>query len=382
MKKYFDMYEIAGLAPGKQDLVSIVLPVYNQAQYLGDAIDGVLGQTYPDLELIIVNDGSTDGVERVLERYRGVPNVTVINQSNQKLPRALNNGFARAAGEFYTWTSADNIMLPNQIERFLGYLRSHPDIAMVYSDYQAIDDAGNPLNDPTFRLHNQSESDSSIIRLPGEVTEAGFHDSGDNFIGASFLYRRDVAWFLGGYSADTFGGEDYDYWLRMSNFFTIGHLPELLYRYRVHENTLNARAAELKIFKRVKKVLQRDAALRRWLKSFSRLPIPESMADSVTMLKGFGILVYDYSKGFGRFEARRSLFRKPFRICRVDVAAGALSERELLRADLLVTEDPACFARLAPIFGVNVLCLDAHSQPELLAILAFYRQFLASRVRK
>lgn len=372
--------EMSGFAPGRLGTVSVVLPVYNQARYLGEAIDGVLCQTYTDLELIIVNDGSTDGIEHVLDRYRHIPNVTIINQANQKLPRALNNGFIRASGEFYSWTSADNIMLPNQVERLVGYLQDHPEAAMVYSDYQAIDDAGNPLNDPTFRPHNQDGSDRSIIRLPHGVTESNFHDSGDNFIGASFMYRRDAAWFAGDYSVDTFGGEDYDYWLRMSNFFTVGHLPEILYKYRVHANTLNARAAELKIFKRVRKVLQRDAALRAYLKAYLRLLAPRDLDDAVRTLKARGILVYDYSKGHGRLEARRSLWREPFRVCSIDVPADAVNEKELGRADLIVTKDPGCFAKFSPRFRTNIFCFDIGRQPELLARLAVYREFMRRHV--
>ncbi len=379
-QNWIDKDGIVSLAPGRPALVSVVLPVYNQAQYLGHAIDGVLDQSYPDLELIIVNDGSTDGIEHVLDRYRHIPNVSIINQANQKLPRALNNGFVHAKGEFYSWTSADNIMLPNQVERLVRYLQDHPDAAMVYSDYQAIDDAGDPLNDPTFRPHNLDGSDRSIIRLPHGVTESNFHDSGDNFIGASFMYRRGAAWFIGDYSADTFGGEDYDYWLRMSNFFAIGHLPEVLYKYRVHGNTLNARAAELKIFKRVRKVLQRDAALRACLQDYRKSPPPQNLDEAVSRLRAREILVYDYSRGYGRLEARRSLWRKPFRVCSIDVPADAVDEKELGLADMIVTKDPGCFAKFSPRFQTNIFCFDIERQPELLARLAVYREFMLRNV--
>jgi hypothetical protein len=178
------------LAPCRKGRVSVVLPVYNQASMLAEAIESVLAQTYRDIELIIVNDGSSDGVEKVLDRYVDDPRVVVLTQPNRKLPAALNEGFRHATGELYTWTSADNAMLPDQLERMVAWLKSHPEQAMVFSDYQAIDDAGKPLHDPKFRPQNQDPSDPAVMRLPNEVTVANFHESGDNFIGASFLYRR------------------------------------------------------------------------------------------------------------------------------------------------------------------------------------------------
>ena len=95
---------------GKKGLVTVVLPVYNQADLLEKSIDSVLAQTYQEFELIIVNDGSTDGVEAILDKYVTHPKVLILTQQNQKLPTALNTGFAHAKGEFYTWTSADNVM--------------------------------------------------------------------------------------------------------------------------------------------------------------------------------------------------------------------------------------------------------------------------------
>jgi glycosyltransferase involved in cell wall biosynthesis len=79
---------------------------------LRDSIESVLRQTYPHFELIINNDGSTDGVNAVLREYAGHPRVRILTQPNQKLPKALSNAFEFARGEFRTWTSADNLMAP------------------------------------------------------------------------------------------------------------------------------------------------------------------------------------------------------------------------------------------------------------------------------
>src|SRR5262249_57420234 len=125
----------AARRPYVPGLVSVVLPVYNQADMLGDSIESVLGQTYQSLELIVIDDGSTDGVEEALRRYAGHPRVRVLRQANQKLPRALSNGFSFARGEFWTWTSADNLMHPEQLARLVAFLGAHPGTAMVYAHF-------------------------------------------------------------------------------------------------------------------------------------------------------------------------------------------------------------------------------------------------------
>ena len=238
-------------------LVSVVLPVYNQADLLAESIDSVLAQTYTDFELIVVNDGSTDGVEAVLAQYAEHPKVRLLTQANQKLPKSLSNGFNLARGEFLTWTSADNLMEPRQLEKQVAFLLANPDAAMVYADYLAIDDRGEPLRDLSFRAHNRRTPDAPEIRLPR--TTDGLNTRDDNFIGPCFMYRGWVGRLLGDY-APTMGVEDYDYWMRVNELFNVRHLgtDDVLYRYRVHDNTLCAHAAEHRIAENVQHLMVRQ----------------------------------------------------------------------------------------------------------------------------
>ena len=250
---------------GVPGLVSVVLPVYNQATFLRDAIRSVLNQSYPAFELIVVNDGSTDAVESVLDEFADHSQVRIlVHERNLGLPQALNSGFQYARGEFWTWTSADNLMLPEQLERHVAFLRRHPDVVMVYSDYLAIDDHGEPLRDPTFRPHNRAPRDAPEIRLPHSTEQ--LHAIKDNFIGPCFMYRAWVGKVLGPYDVGLLGTEDYDYWLRMTSHFKVAHLgtDEILYKYRVHSNTLNARADELGIHNRVERLMTLDRERRRF----------------------------------------------------------------------------------------------------------------------
>jgi glycosyltransferase involved in cell wall biosynthesis len=239
-------------------LVSIVLPVYNQAYLVDEAIAGILSQTYENWELIVLDDGSTDDLESRVRQYLGERRVLFLRQPNQRLPAALNHGFAYARGDLLTWTSADNIMLPTQLERLVAELAAYPDAGLVYSDYWAIDDRGQPLDDPGWRSHNRDPEIADLIRLPAAATIENFHRSGDNFIGPSFLYRREVAAIVGRYADDAFGGEDYDFWLRMHLVTEFRHVAEPLYKYRVHRDTLTSRAEDLGLFANIQDLLEAD----------------------------------------------------------------------------------------------------------------------------
>lgn len=266
-------------------LVSVVLPVFNQADLLAESIDSVLAQTYQHFELIIVNDGSTDNIERVLERYNDKAKVHIYHQTNQKLPKALSNGFSLAKGEYWTWTSADNIMDPRMLEMLVAKLAANPNVGMVYADYHAIDDRGKILGDPKWRAHNRPNLASGEIHLPKSVET--LNSIQDNFIGPCFMYRGFIGLCLGDYDTQL-GIEDYDYWMRVNSFFRIEHLgvDNCLYKYRVHDNTLSANANEHRIFEKVQRLMlyEKERA------QFYRQPI-NYFADDVgaTWLMKYGV---------------------------------------------------------------------------------------------
>ncbi len=137
-------------------------------------------------------------------------------------------------------------MHPDQLLRLVEFLQTHPETAMVYADYTAIDAAGRPLSDPKFRPQNRRAPHDPEIHLPDGRS---FGEDVDNFIGPCFLYRGRAGRLLGEYDPIQ-GIEDFDYWLRMSLVGRIDHLDsdQPLYRYRIHDNSLSGRALELKIY--------------------------------------------------------------------------------------------------------------------------------------
>lgn len=120
-------------------LVSIITPCYNGEAYLDRYFQSILRQTYPCLELIFINDGSTDGTDAVVQKYRpqlearGIA-LTYLVQENAGQAAALNRGLKRFSGEYLTWPDADDEMTPDCIEKKVAYLQAHPEMQMVRSD--------------------------------------------------------------------------------------------------------------------------------------------------------------------------------------------------------------------------------------------------------
>lgn len=202
-------------------LVSIVLPTYNGARYLREAIQSCLDQTYRHWELILVDDASTDETPTIIAEYvRLDPRIRSLrHEHNRKLPAALNTGFTVARGEYLTWTSDDNRYRPHALATLVAFLDARPDVDVVYSDYTVIDEAGRPLHAV------QVETPKALpFRNP---------------IGACFLYRAAVAHKVGPYAEDLFRAEDYDFWLRAAGVCRLEPLHEDLYEYRLHGASLN-----------------------------------------------------------------------------------------------------------------------------------------------
>lgn len=219
-------------------LVSVVLPVYNGEEYLAQSIESVLNQTYKNIELIIVNDNSSDNSLSIAEEFAKKDNrVKIIsNKANLKLPNSLNVGFEAANGEYLSWTSDDNFYSLDAIEKMAAHLDNNLDDIMVCADYTAI----NQLDGTTTRIN--------LSITPQEMMER-------NCMGACFLYRKSAADKIGKYRAEKFLVEDYDYWLRMMLIGNIGHINENLYTYRLHANSLTGQRLQ-EVLKMTDKIIR------------------------------------------------------------------------------------------------------------------------------
>ena len=227
------------------DMVSVILPVYNGDDMIEESIRSVLAQTYRNFELIIVDDGSTDRTPKIVDRWaKKDKRIRVIHQPNAKLPRALNKGFSYARGEFLTWTSADNRMHKDFLEKLVDYMQRNPKLAMCYANLRAIDAKGEPMKDNAWYPRGEQTGN---VYLPNAVLRLNTYP--ENTIAAAFMYRRAIPDLLGGYDPQLYTVEDYDYWMRINDFCSLRHtdFEDVIYDYRFHDKSLTSKAKELRI---------------------------------------------------------------------------------------------------------------------------------------
>ena len=115
----------------KKGLVSIITPAYNASKYIKETIESVLNQTYDNWELIVINDGSTDDTEKIVNSFKD-SRIKLINQENMGVSAARNRGLSEAQGEFITFLDADDILPPNSLEARVKYLQENSDIDLIH----------------------------------------------------------------------------------------------------------------------------------------------------------------------------------------------------------------------------------------------------------
>ncbi len=199
-------------------LVSIVIPVYNCESYLSEAIDSVLSQDYPRIELIVLDDGSTDASRSVMESY---PESAFIRESHANMGQSatLNKGWAMAKGDILSYLSADDALLPDAIAEAVAQLKANPDAVMVYGDYQLMDSGSNTTKHVIAPDFSYREMVRDIVVQPGP----------------GVFFRRECFDKLGGWDVSLRQTPDYEYWLRLALLGRFLHIPLELARFRVHE---------------------------------------------------------------------------------------------------------------------------------------------------
>ncbi len=221
--------------------VSIILPTYNGVRYIKQSIDSCLNQTYTNIELIIVDDGSSEDIREVIRSYTDDRIFYFRHDKNLGLPYALNTGFSHSKGEYLTWTSDDNFYDKKAIETMVKYLERNSEIDFVYANYYVINEDGRVVE--------------AIKVSPSKVLDW------KNCIGPCFLYRRKVYEKIGEHNPVFVLAEDYEYWLRVREFFKMQKLNEYLYFYRRHKNSLSAQSKNTLIEEQMAKASQKYVSL-------------------------------------------------------------------------------------------------------------------------
>ena len=213
--------------------VSVVMPVHNGARFLDAAVASVLGQTVADLELVVVDDGSTDETPAVLARFAAAdPRVVVVPQDRGGIVAALNRGVARATAPLIARMDADDVMTPDRLARQLAFLEAHAELAGVASDYELIDEHGTPRG---------------AVRSPLRSIEAvvAYQRRGLPVVFAhpTMLVRKAAIEQVGGYREEYRDSEDVDLFARLID--SGRHIvvqPEALLLLRVHGHSVSAGA--------------------------------------------------------------------------------------------------------------------------------------------
>ena len=196
--------------------VSIVIPAYNHARFLGQAIESVLAQTHPQVELIVLDDGSTDGTREVLAKYAG--RFHCESQANMGQAATLNKGWAMARGEILGYLSADDYLRPQAVRRSLDALVADRKAVLVYPDFEHVDENSKKID---------------VVRTP-EFSYADMVLKSVCPPGPGALFQRSAYQAAGGWNPALRRIPDFEFWLRLALAGPFRRIPEALACYRVH----------------------------------------------------------------------------------------------------------------------------------------------------
>lgn len=212
------------------DLVSVVIPVYNSENFLSESIESVLNQTYKNIEVIAVNDGSTDKSLKILQQYSN--RINILSQQNQGLAVAINAGIKKMKGKWFKWFSPDDVLFPEAIETLIKKAKKFPENTVLYSNWEIIDEKDNTVRDFSESDYNPlSNFDYNIRLLDGQQINANTTLIPKSLFtkGCTFRNLQDPV------------AIDYDFFLRAGIIYdTKFYLIEKnLLKYRIHSNQLS-----------------------------------------------------------------------------------------------------------------------------------------------
>jgi glycosyltransferase involved in cell wall biosynthesis len=209
-----------------EPLISIITPTYNRADFIEEAVQSVLDQTYQNFEHLIVDDGSTDNTREILSPFLADRRLRYFYQENQGQSVARNLAIEHARGEFVCFLDSDNIWLPIHLASQLAAFQETPEVDIVYGDGITIDEQGNELRRKNIKRHS------------GYIA---FQMLKDNCVGMNMtMARRKCFDEMGGMSGKRRVADDYDLWLKFSSRYRFRYVPRYLAYYRVMEDQISS----------------------------------------------------------------------------------------------------------------------------------------------
>lgn len=205
-------------------LVSVVIPCYNQAHFLGEAIQSVLRQTYRPVEVVVVDDGSVDHTRDVAASF---PEVRYIKQENRGLAAARNTGIRESKGNHLIFLDADDRLLPTALEAGMNGFRAHPECAFVFGTYRCIASDGSPFNETESARYVDNDHYRALLH--------------GNYIGmhATVMYRRSALESAKGFDSMVDACADYDLYMRIARNLPVYYHAEMVAEYRIHGTNMS-----------------------------------------------------------------------------------------------------------------------------------------------
>ncbi len=227
--------------------VTMLIPTFDRAELLGEAIDSLLAQDHPRLEVLVLDDGSTDRTPELLADYaRACPDrFRWTRHENVGQARTLNRGFELAEGELVGFLSSDDVLLPGAVSKLAAAFAAEPEVVVAYSAWEYVDAVGQRLD----RV------------MPVEFSVEHAIASSDPVIGPGALVRREAIARVGGWDPEIRYSADFEFWLRVAAVGPFRRVPEVLARYRWHQGMLGRSGAGFGIAK------ERVAIVDRFLES-------------------------------------------------------------------------------------------------------------------
>lgn len=212
---------------GGRPKVSVIIPCYNSEKFLAAALESALAQTFTDLEVIVVDDGSTDGTASIVMAYGDDRRVRYLYQKNQGLSVARNVGIEAAGGEFIAFLDSDDLWVASKIARQVELLARDQDTILVFTDYSTFDSSG-------------MIASRKLPKLPDGPLLFSFLFSRNNFIYPStVVLRRNIFHDVGYFDVSLNSIEDYDLWLRIVYKFKMVSIPEPMVKIRQHDSRVS-----------------------------------------------------------------------------------------------------------------------------------------------
>jgi glycosyltransferase involved in cell wall biosynthesis len=254
--------------------VSVVVPTYNQARFIAATVESALAQTYPDVEIIVVDDGSTDDTQAVLSAYRD--SVHCIHQQNRGLAGARNTGFLASRGDYLLFLDSDDLIHPDKLAAHVSVLEAEPGFGLVYSAWRQISPDGTQVLGEV-RPNRQGQ-------LLKELLLRRFF-----FFASAAVLRRECIEQVGLFDESLRWSEDADMWLRLARAgYAFGYIDRPLLHYRIHAESMTASIS--------------PAQVRGWLAGLDKFFADPNLPDDIRALEAeaYSVLHYETAARYYR----------------------------------------------------------------------------------